>query len=152
MALDVQDLEFCDEGVRVTIRRSKTDQEGAGAVVAVCRGSIACPVEPLAYLHAAAIESGPVFRRILRGGHFTEHRLDAQTVRKIVKEHAAKLGLNPKDFGGHSLRAGFATSSATRGANLFRIMDVTRHKDVNILKRYVRNADLFKDHAAAGLL
>jgi site-specific recombinase XerD len=70
----------------------------------------------------------------------------------IVKKHAAKLGLNPKDFGAHSLRAGFATSSAARGANLFRIMDVTRHKDVNTLKGYVRNADLFKDHAGAGLL
>jgi site-specific recombinase XerD len=153
VALDVEDLGECPEGLRVRIRRSKTDQEGVGATVAVCRGSIACPVTALRdYLDAAGITSGPVFRWIRRGNHITDRRLSAQTICRIVKDHAAKLGLNPKEFGAHSLRAGFATSSAARGANLFRIMDVTRHKDVNTLKGYVRNADLFKDHAAAGLL
>jgi site-specific recombinase XerD len=152
VALDVEDLEFCDEGVRVRIRRSKTDQEGAGG--AVCRRSIACPVDTLrAHLDAAGITSGAVFRRILRGGHITEHRLDLQTVRKLVKEHAAKLGLDPAQFRAHSsMRAGFATSSAARGANLFKIMNVTRHKSVDTLRGYVRDQELFTDHAGAGLL
>jgi site-specific recombinase XerD len=87
-----------------------------------------------------------------RKNHITDQRLTAQTICRIVKDHAAKLGLNPKEFGAHSLRAGFATSSATRGANLFKIMSVTRHKSVDTLRGYVRDADLFKDHAGAGLL
>jgi site-specific recombinase XerD len=153
VALDVEDLEECQEGLRVRIRRSKTDQEGVGATVAVCRGSIACPVTALReYLDAAGIASGPIFRWIRRGNHLTDQRLTAQTICRIVKDHAAKLGLNPKEFGAHSLRAGFATSSAARGANLFKIMSVTRHKSVDTLRGYVRDADLFKDHAAAGLL
>jgi site-specific recombinase XerD len=153
VALDAEDIEECPEGLRVRIRKSKTDQEGVGATVAVCRGSIACPVTALReYLDAAGITSGPVFRWIRRGNHPTDQRLTAQTICRIVKDHAAKLGLNPKEFGAHSLRAGFATSSATRGANLFKIMSVTRHKSVDTLRGYVRDADLFKDHAAAGLL
>jgi site-specific recombinase XerD len=153
VALDVEDLEECPEGLRIRIRKSKTDQEGVGATVAVCRGSIACPVKALhEYLDAAGITSGPVFRWIRRGNHLTDQRLTAQTICRIVKDHAAKLGLNPKEFGAHSLRAGFATSSAARGANLFKIMSVTRHKSVDTLRGYVRDADLFKDHAGAGLL
>lgn len=151
--LDVEDIEECPEGLRIRIKRSKTDQEGQGAVVAVCRGSIACPVKALRdYLDAAQITSGPVFRWIRRGNHITDQRLKAQTICKLVKDHAAKLGLDPNQYGAHSLRAGFATSAAARGANLFRIMDVTRHKNVETLKGYVRNADLFRDHAAAGML
>jgi site-specific recombinase XerD len=153
VALDVEDLEECPEGLRVRIRRSKTDQEGVGATVAVCRGSIACPVTALKdYLEAAGITSGPVFRRICRGNHITEHRLTAQTICRIVKDHAAKLGLNPKEFGAHSLRAGFLTSAAAKGANLFKMMDVSRHKSVDTLRGYVRSADAFRDHAGAGLL
>jgi integrase len=153
VALDVEDLEECPEGVRIRIRKSKTDQEGVGATVAVCRGSIACPVQALReYLDAAGITSGPIFRWIRRGNHLTDRRLSAQSICAIVKKHAAKLGLNPKEFGAHSLRAGFATSSAARGANLFKIMSITRHKSVDTLRGYVRDADLFKDHAGAGLL
>jgi integrase len=153
VALDVEDLEECPQGLRIRIRKSKTDQEGVGATVAVCRGSIACPVQALReYLDAAGITSGPIFRWIRRGNHLTDHRLGAQTICKLVKDQAAKLGLNPKEFGAHSLRAGFATSSAARGANLFKIMSVTRHKSVDTLRGYVRDADLFKDHAGAGLL
>ena len=76
VALDVEHLEECPEGLRVRIRKSKTDQEGAGATVAVCRGSIACPVTALKdYLEAANITSGALFRRIRRGNHITDHRL-----------------------------------------------------------------------------
>jgi site-specific recombinase XerD len=153
VALDVEDLEECPEGLRVRIRKSKTDQEGVGATVAVCRGSIACPVTALKdYLEAAGVISGPVFRRIRRGNHITDQRLTAQTICRIVKDHAAKLGLDPKQYGAHSLRAGFLTSAAVKGANLFKMMDVSRHKSVDTLKGYVRSADAFRDHASAGLL
>jgi integrase len=116
VALDVEDVEECAEGLRVRIRKSKTDQEGIGATVAVCRGSIADPVAAvLDYIKAAGISSGPLFRRIRRGNHITDHQLGAQTICKLVKDQAAKLGLDPKQYGAHSMRAGFLTSAAVKG-------------------------------------
>ena len=153
VALDVSDIQECPEGLRVTIRKSKTDQEGAGATIAVCRGSIACPVAVVKeWLAAAGITEGPVFRSVRRGGHVTDKRLSAQSVNAIVKKHAGKLGLNAAEFGAHSLRAGFLTSAAARGASIFKMMDVSRHKSVDTLRGYVRDANAFRDHAGAGLL
>jgi site-specific recombinase XerD len=79
-------------------------------------------------------------------------RLTDQSVSDIVKEQAARLRLDPNQFAGHSLRAGFLTSAASRGASIFKMMDVSRHRSVDTLRGYVRDADLFKDHAGAGLL
>jgi hypothetical protein len=93
-----------------------------------------------------------LFRRIRRGNRITDHRLGAQTICKLVKDQAAKLGLDPKQYGAHSMRAGFLTSAAAKGANLFKMMDVSRHKSVDTLRGYVRSADAFRDHAGAGLL
>jgi integrase len=153
VALDVADLEECPEGLRVTIRRSKTDQEGAGAVVSVCRGSIACPVAAVKdWLAAAGLTDGPVFRRVGKGGRLLPDRLAAQSVAFIVKAYAGRLGLDADAFSGHSLRAGFLTSAAARGASLFKMMDVSRHKSVDVLRGYVRDADAFRDYAGAGLL
>jgi site-specific recombinase XerD len=153
VALDVADLEERPEGLRVTIRRSKTDQEGAGAVVAVCRGSIACPVAAVKeWLAAADITEGPVFRPVAKGGRVMPGRLSPQKVALIVKAYAARLGLDPDAFSGHSLRSGFLTSAAARGASLFKMMDVSRHRSVDTLRGYVRDADAFRDHAGAGLL
>jgi hypothetical protein len=149
---DVEGIE-CPEGLRITIRRSKTDQEGAGAVVAVCRGSIACPVAAVRdWLTAAGVTEGPVFRQVNKGGRLLPDRLRAQSVALIVKACAARLGLDPSLFSGHSLRSGFLTSAAARGASLFKMMDVSRHKSVDTLRGYVRDTDAFRDHAGAGLL
>jgi site-specific recombinase XerD len=99
VALDVADLVECAEGLRVTIQRSKTDQEGAGAVVAVCRGSIACPVAAVReWLVAAGIAEGPLFRRVNKGGRLLSGRLRAQSVALIVKAYAARLGSMPTRF------------------------------------------------------
>jgi site-specific recombinase XerD len=153
VALDVADLEDCPEGLRVTIRRSKTDQEGAGAVVAVCRGSIACPVAAVKeWLAAANITEGALFRGVGKGGNLIPGRLTSQSVALIVKAYAARLRLDPDAFSGHSLRSGFLTSAAARAASLFKMMDVSRHKSVDTLRGYVRDADAFRDHAGAGLL
>jgi site-specific recombinase XerD len=153
VALDVADLEECPDGLRVTIRRSKTDQEAAGAVVAVCRGSIACPVAAVKdWLPAAGITEGPVFRPVGKGGRLLPKRLTPQSVAIIVKAYAARLGLDPNSFSGHSLRSGFLTSAAARGASLFKMMDVSRHKSVDTLRGYVRDANAFRDHAGTGLL
>jgi hypothetical protein len=79
--------------------------------------------------------------------------LTAASVAAIVKApRAARLALDPASFAGHSLRAGFVMSAAARGASLFDLMDVTGHKSVDALRGYVRDAELFKDHAGAGLL
>jgi hypothetical protein len=69
-----------------------------------------------------------------------------------VKAYAARLGLDADVFSGHSLRSGFLTSAAARGASLFKMMDVSRHKSVDVLRGYVRDAEAFRDHAGAGLL
>jgi site-specific recombinase XerD len=153
VSLDVSDIQECPEGLRATIRKSKTDQESVGATIAVCRGSIACPVAAVKeWLAAAGVTEGPVFRSMRKGGHVTDKQLSAQSVNAIVKKHAGKLGLNAADFGAHSLRAGFLTSAAAHGASIFKMMDVSRHKSVDTLRGYVRDANAFRDHAGAGLL
>jgi site-specific recombinase XerD len=153
VALDVADLEFCDGGMRVRIRRSKTDQGGAGATIAIVGGSIACPVKAVrAWLEASGVTTGPLFRSIAKGGRISGERLSDRTVANVVKAGAGRVGLNARDFSGHSLRSGFLTSAALRGASIFKMMDVSRHKSMDTLRGYVRDADLFRDHAGAGLL
>jgi site-specific recombinase XerD len=153
VSLDFDDITECPEGLRVRIKRSKTDQESQGVTIAVCRGAIACPVKALReYLDAAGITSGPVFVQIRKGGHVTDQRLSGEAVRRIVKLYAAKLGLDPKQYGAHSLRAGAITSAASRGASVFKISDVSRHKSIDVLAGYVRDSNLFTDHCLSGLL
>jgi integrase len=116
------------------------------------RQSKTCPVEALnAWLAAAAITTGPLFRRVHKGGKVGT-RLNDQSVADIVKVHANRVGLDPKLFSGHSLRSGFLTSAAAKGASIFKMMDVSRHRSVDTLRGYVRDAEIFKDHAGAGLL
>jgi len=153
VALDVADIERLPEGLRVTIRRGKTDQEGHGATIAIVRGEVACPVAAVvAWLEAAVITDGPVFRPIRRGGHVQPQRLTDRSVANIVKTHAERVGLDPAQFAGHSLRAGFLTSAAKRGASLFKMMATSRHKSTDTLAGYVRDQEIFRDHAGAGLL
>jgi site-specific recombinase XerD len=136
----------------VIIRRSKTDQEGQGATIAILKGSVACPVAAVKnWLEVAKITTGPVFRRVRKGGA-VGYRLTDQSVADIVKAHAERVELDPTLFAGHSLRAGFLTSAAAKGASIFKMMDVSRHRSVETLKGYVREAELFQDHAGAGLL
>jgi integrase len=108
VALDVGDLEFCESGMRVHIRRSKTDQEGAGHTIAIVPGSVACPVRAVrAWLEASKITAGPLFRPIGKGGRIGTERLADHTVVRVVKASARRVGLDPKLFAGHSLRSGF---------------------------------------------
>jgi site-specific recombinase XerD len=152
-ALDFEDIEETANGLRVTIRRSKTDQEGHGDVIAVPRGTIACPVAALkAWLEAAAITEGPVFRPIAKGRRVSDARLTDRSIAAIVKAHAARVGLDPAAFAGHSLRSGFLTSAAARGASIFKMADQSRHKSMDTLRGYVRDAEIFQDHAGTGLL
>jgi site-specific recombinase XerD len=155
VALNVKDFEWTAEGVLITIRRSKTDQEGLGRKVAIPHGEVACPVEAgKAWLAAAGISEGAVFVRIWnkRAQRVSRQRLAARNVAAIVKAGAAKLGFDPSTFGGHSLRSGLVTTAVKRGVNLMKICDQTGHKSLEMLRVYSRDAELFAGNAAAGLL
>jgi site-specific recombinase XerD len=153
VALDVADIAETSEGLRVTIRRSKTDQEGCGNVVAIPRGTVACPVAALkTWLRVASISHGPIFRPIGKANRVQATRLTDRSVANIVKSHAARVGLDATHFAGHSLRSGFLTSAAARGALVFKLADHSRHRSMDTLRGYVRDAEIFKNHAGTGLL
>jgi integrase len=155
VALNVEDLEFQRNGVVVTLRRSKTDQEGESRRVGVPYGSteLTCPVRALqSWLELADITKGAVFRAVDRHGNLG-NRLGDHAVARLVKEHAALVGLDPARYAGHSLRAGLATSAADGGASDRAIMRQTGHRSSAMVNRYVREGRLFRDNAAllAGL-
>ncbi len=153
VALTVADLIEAPGGMRVVIRRSKTDQEGTGQEIAIPAGGKLRAVEAVkAWLAAAGITEGPVFRSVNRGGRVLPDALTDRSVALIVKAYAERAGLDPTAYAGHSLRAGFLTSAAEAGANVFKMMEVSRHKSVDTLRGYVRRADLFKDHAGSAFL
>ena len=153
VALRVEDLAPCPDGLRVTIRHSKTDQEGQGAEVAILRGVKICPVEAVqVWLQKASITEGFVFRSVLKGGRVTTSALPEPCVALIVKKLIERAGLDPRGFAAHSLRAGFITSAAEHGASIWKMMDVSRHKSTDVLRGYIRSADSFKDHAGAAFL
>ena len=128
VALDVADLQFCPDGLRVSIRKSKTDQEGLGATIAITRGSTACPVDAVrAWIETTGILDGPLFRPVTRTGKISARRLSTRAVAELVKSYAHRAGFQAADFSGHSLRSGFLTSAAARGASIFKMMDVSRH-------------------------
>ena len=131
------------------------DQEGMGVTIAVVRTGTAatCPVRALrAWLEAAGITEGALFRPVAKGGSLRSTRLSDKAVASVVKAYAKRLGLEAADFSGHSLRSGFLTSAARRGASVFKMRDVSRHKSMDVLQGYVRDADMFRDHAGGGLL
>jgi site-specific recombinase XerD len=121
--------------------------------VKASRGDVACPARALReWLDAAGIETGPIFRAINKAGTVAAERLADRSVANIVKTYAERAGFDASTFSGHSLRSGFLTSAAAKGASIFKMMDVSRHKSVDTLRGYVRDAELFRDHAGAGLL
>src|SRR5215218_1783167 len=154
VALDVADLADDRDGLRITIRKSKTDQEGRGHEIAIPHGRHIRPVRLVKdWIEAAGITEGPLFRPISRSGNVRgTARLTDKSIADLVKRYAAKIGLQASDFGAHSLRAGFVTTAADRDVELTRIMDVTRHKDVRTVTGYVRRANLFKGHAGSSFL
>ncbi len=157
VALDIRDIETVDAGVVVTIRRAKTDQEGKGATIAIPRGSRLRPVEALtAWLEARCAvgnlpAAAPLFVSIAKGNK-QGGRLSDRSVATIIKKWAAVAKLDPVIFSGHSLRAGFITSALDDGADMFRIMDVSRHKRIETLRIYDRRVKAFRNHAGKGFL
>lgn len=155
VALDVAAVAFTTRGMEITIRRSKTDQEGAGRTVAIPFGSAAdaCPVRALqAWISAAGISAGPIFRAVDRFDRVSPEALSDRSVASIVKSAAERTGIDASRFSGHSLRAGLATSAALAGRSDRAIMAQTGHRSRAMVDRYVRAADAWRDNAAAGLL
>src|SRR5581483_6023178 len=150
VGLNVEDLEFTDDGVKVLIGRSKTDQDGEGQTVGIARGLKLCPVGALrSWLTAAHISSGPVFRSVNRHGKVQPSAITDQVVALVVKRYAAAAGLNARQYAGHSLRAGLVTSAAINNVPEYVIQRQTRHKSTDMLRRYIRDASLFRDNASA---
>lgn len=152
VALDVSDVAFAPEGLRVTIRRSKTDQEGHGVTIGLPHGRTpaTCPVRTLrAWLDAAELTTGPLFRRVDRHQNVGRRALAGRAVARIVQRTAAAAGLDPKQYAGHSLRAGLATSAAQAGKTDRAIMTQGRWSGRAMVDRYVRDSRLFGAHNAA---
>jgi integrase len=153
VGLNVEDCESVRDGLIVSIRRSKTDQEGEGRRIGIPWGTddATCPVRALeAWQSAARIVSGPLFRSVNRHGQVLG-RLSGEAVAIVVKRYVAKLGYNPADFAGHSLRAGLATSAAAAGKSERAIMNQTGHRSLTTVRRYIRDGDLFRENAAGNL-
>jgi integrase len=145
VALDVSDLEETREGLIVTIRKSKTDQEGQGRRVGIPPGAdeASCPLWALGVWRAAAgIETGAIFRVMNRHDQVLPKRLSGEGVGIVVKRHVEGMGFEPSQFAGHSLRAGLATSAAAAGKSERAIMGQTGHRSVNTVRRYIRERKL----------
>ena len=155
VGLNTWDLESRDEGMKVTIAQSKTDQEAQGQTIAILKqtGSSYCPITALNdWMTVSGIERGALFRRMFRGDKVGEQRLTAQSVALVIKDLAYRVGLNPADYAGHSLRSGFLTSAARNRASIFKMADQSRHKSLEVLRAYVRTEDLFDENAGEDLL
>jgi len=154
VALDIEDCAFSKDGLTVTLRRSKTDQEGVGRNVGIPYGSNpeTCPLRVLqSWLEAAGVAGGPVFRSLNRHGKVRQGRLAPADVARIVKKLALRAGLDPAKYAGHSLRAGHATAAAVAGASERSIMAQTGHRSVMMVRRYIRDGSLFRENSAGKL-
>jgi site-specific recombinase XerD len=153
-AITVENVERVEEGMVVRLDRSKTDQEGRGAEIAIpfAADQLLCPVRSLiAWLSSADISSGPAFRRVLKTGSVGTEALSEEAIRLILAKAVERAGLEGK-FSPHSLRAGFCTSAALAGASLEAVARQARHTSIQTTLGYVRVAGRFKNHAGAGLL
>lgn len=152
VALDVADVSVTRDGLVVTIRRSKTDQDGEGRKIGIPYGSNpdTCPVRALQdWLAQCGFTDGPMFRPIDRFSRVASIRLSAAAVAEIVKRYITAVGLNASDFAGHSLRSGLATSAAMAGASERAIMNQTGHRSLTMVRRYIRDGSLFRENVVS---
>lgn len=154
VSLDVADVVFVPEGMLITLRRSKTDQDGNGRKIGIPFGrSRACPVKALrAWLDKAALLAGPLFRAVGKGGKIGGRALSDQSINLVLRKCAMRVGLTSDLLSGHSLRAGLVTSAAKAGVSSWKIRQQTGHRSDAMLQRYIRDADIFVDNAAGAIL
>ena len=150
VSLNYDDLDFVPEGLKINIRRSKTDQFGEGSIKALpyFNNQQYCPVISIKnWINVSKINTGPLFRRFLKGSKLSNNRLTDQTVALLIKEYLNLAGIDSKNYSGHSLRSGFATSAAESGVEERSIMAMTGHKSTEMVRRYIKEANLFKNNA-----
>ncbi len=150
VSLDYEDLDFVQEGLKIRLKRSKTDQYGEGSVKGLpyFDNSQYCPVISLRkWIEISKINSGPLFRRFSKGSKLSDNRLSDQTVALLIKDYLKIAGIESRNYSGHSLRSGFATSAAESGAEERSIMAMTGHKSTEMVRRYIKEANLFKNNA-----
>lgn len=153
VALQLADAVLVDQGVKLRIGFSKTDQEGEGAQIAVPAGKVLRPVAHLnAWLWVRGGAPGPLFTRIGTRGELTLARMSDRSVARLIQHYAELAGLDPATVAGHSLRAGFLTEAARTRASIAKMQEVSRHKSVKVLLGYVRSAEMFDDHAGEAFL
>ena len=150
VSLDYDDLDFVTEGLKINLKRSKTDQYGEGSVKGLpyFDSSKYCPVVTIKnWIETSKIDSGPLFRRFTKGSNLSKNRLTDQSVALIIKNYLQLAGIDSKNYSGHSLRSGFATTAAESGAEERTIMAMTGHKSPEMVRRYIKEANLFKNNA-----
>ncbi len=143
VTLNVEDVRFSSREMVITLQRSKTDQEGAGSKKRIpkLQDPTLCPVRALQdWLNLGDIHSGALFRPVDRWGHARSNRLTSRIVAIIIKQSAERAGLDPRQFAGHSLRAGFVTQAANDQTPEWAIAEVTGHRSRAVLQRYIRDA------------
>ena len=150
VSIDYEDLEFVPEGVKIIVRKSKTDQFGEGMIKGLpyFSNETYCPVLHLKkWLKLSSIKSGPIFRRFSKSFKLSDNRLTDQSVALLIKNYLSLAGIENKNYSGHSLRSGFATVTAESGADERSIMTMTGHKTTQMVRRYIKEANLFKNNA-----
>ena len=150
ISIDYEDLDFVEEGLKITLRRSKTDQFGEGLIKGLpyFTNEKYCPVTSLKnWINLSKIKTGPIFRRFAKSSILTGHRLTDQSVVLIIKDCLKLAGIENQNFSGHSLRSGFATVAAESGADERSIMAMTGHKTTQMVRRYIKEANIFKNNA-----
>ena len=138
VSINIEDIDFVSEGVKITINRSKTDQSGLGMIKAIpyFDNKNYCPVTSLKdWIKYSNIDKGKIFN------------ISDKTVALTIKKYALLAGLEHKKYAGHSLRSGFATSTAEKGADERSIMAMTGHKTTQMVRRYIHESNLFKNNA-----
>jgi site-specific recombinase XerD len=136
--IEYEDIEFVSEGIKIFVKRSKTDQSGEGMTKAIpyFKNKNFCPVKALKnWIEIINLKNGKVFN------------MSDKNVALIIKKYANYAGLESHRYAGHSLRSGFATSTAESGAEERSIMAMTGHKSTEMVRRYIKEANLFKNNA-----
>lgn len=154
VALTFEDVTFCNEGMKITIRRSKTDPNGTGSLIGVASGvsPVTCPVDAMRqWLQSSMITSGRVFRGLTRHGTFRSDHLNIGAVDEIIRRTAVCAGLDPSRFSGHSMRSGHITTAVRQGVPEHVVMKTSRHRSIQVFRGYIREADLWRDCSSSRL-
>jgi len=153
-ALQIDDLQFTDTAIRITIRESKTDKDHEGQEVYISRTDdpLSCPYAALiAWIETAEITTGPLFRPVTKSGNIQDGGISEKTIARIVKGMAASLGLDPKEYSGHSLRSGMITQATINNCPRHIIKEQSRHKTDQAFDRYYRPAEKMKNNVSSHL-